>query len=81
MRQFHITIRVLEAMKMFAAGDRKLTAVARAVGYKSDKNFYRAVRAVTGRTPSELMAMSAESLGALAAGILPRDAAFKVAGL
>ena len=72
MRDFQIRIRVLEAMKRFAAGERTLTSVARSVGYKSDKNLYRALRAVTGRTPSELMGMSHEALGVLAAGILPR---------
>jgi AraC-like DNA-binding protein len=78
MRQFHIRIRVVEAIKMFAAGARKITAVARLVGYKSDKNFYRALRAVTGLTPSALMMMGPESLGKLAAAILPLGAALEL---
>ncbi len=79
MRQLHIRIRVLEALKMFVAGNRKISAVARAVGYRSEKNFYRAMRGVTGWTPSKLSLMNPRVLETVAAGILPRKAGITLA--
>jgi AraC-like DNA-binding protein len=69
MRQFHTMARVFEAVKIFAAGRPKISAVARLVGYRSDKDLYRALRHVTGLRPSELRTMTPEALRALAAQI------------
>jgi AraC-like DNA-binding protein len=41
-------------------------SVARPVGYQCTKNFYRAVRRLTGHTPGQLRALPAEQAGRLA---------------
>lgn len=46
--------RVERAVKLLAAGQTKVETVAALVGYRSKKNFYRAVRSVTGTTPRKL---------------------------
>jgi AraC-like DNA-binding protein len=53
-RSYHINVRVLEAVKLLP--DRRFDgrSLAAAVGYRSHKNFYRAVRTVTGLSLSEL---------------------------
>jgi len=71
MRDFHTRCRVAHALRMFARGEAKTAAVARTVGYRSEKNFYRALRDVTGKTPKELKSISPQSLDALARDILP----------
>ena len=43
--------RVEQAMSLLADGRRNVATVSAMVGYKSKKNFYRAVRKITGRTP------------------------------
>ena len=43
--------RVEQAMSLLADGRRNVATVSAMVGYKSKKNFYRAVRRITGRTP------------------------------
>lgn len=55
-RVFCTRVRVCRAIHLFREETRDVMAVARLVGYRSDKNFYRAVRDVTGLTPAELRA-------------------------
>jgi AraC-like DNA-binding protein len=56
MREYHTVLRVCRAARLFAEGTEDVSAVARLVGYRSEKNFYRAVREVTGLTPAQLRA-------------------------
>ena len=57
------------AVRMFAAIQQVATtnidAVARGVGYKSRKNFYRTFRALTGVTPTAFRKLPAEAMTAL----------------
>ena len=76
MRDFHTRCRVAEAIRIFAAGENKTAAVARSVGYRSEKNFYRALRDVTGKKPKDLKSRSPHYLRLLARAIfLSVDAA------
>lgn len=70
MREFHTRCRVARAIAMFAKGETKSVAVARSLGYQSDKNFYRALRSITGQTPTELKSMPERSLRLLARDML-----------
>lgn len=56
MRGYHKRARIRAAAELFAAGESNVLSVARQVGYHSEKNFYAAVRDVTGGTPCELRA-------------------------
>ena len=47
-REYHRTARVRAAQALFARGTHDVLSVARLVGYRSEKNFYAAVRQVTG---------------------------------
>ena len=69
MRAFHTLARVGEAIKLFAATPSKTSAIARMVGYRSDKDFYRALHDVAGLRPSALRAMSPQRLRELASRI------------
>jgi AraC-like DNA-binding protein len=53
-REYHARARVCAAVRQFATGTHDVLAVARCVGYRSEKNFYRAVSKFTGLTPAEL---------------------------
>ncbi len=53
-REYHARVRVCAAVREFAAGTHNVLAVARSVGYRTEKNFYRAVARFTGLTPAEL---------------------------
>ncbi len=53
-REYHARVRVCAPVRQFAAGTRDVLAVARSVGYRSEKNFYRTVAKCTGMTPAEL---------------------------
>jgi AraC-like DNA-binding protein len=75
MREFHRRCRAALALQMFAAGETKIAAIARAVGYRSDKNFYRLLRDLTRQTPEQFRSMSPECLRKLAREILGRQAA------
>jgi len=70
MRDFHTRCRVASAIALFADGESKTTAVARSVGYRSEKNFYRALRNVTGKRPTEVKSMSRQNLRMLANHVL-----------
>ena len=70
MRDFHRRCRVASAITLFANGESKTTAVARSVGYRSEKNFYRALRHVTGKKPTEVKSMSRQNLRRLANHVL-----------
>jgi AraC-like DNA-binding protein len=52
--------RVTAAQELLRDGDDKMEVIARAVGWKSPKDLYRAVQDVTGRTPAELRAALGE---------------------
>lgn len=71
MRDFHTRCRVARAIDLFAAGESKTAAVSQAVGYRSEKNFYRALRDVTGKKPTELKLMSEGRLRSMARAIVP----------
>jgi len=71
MREFHTRCRIADAISMFATGEKKTAAVARSVGYRSQKNFYRALRDVTGKRPKELKSIPMPSLRRMARDILP----------
>jgi AraC-like DNA-binding protein len=70
MQAFHTRARVAKALPLFAAESTKMTTIARSVGYRSDKDLYRALRDVTGQLPAALKLMSRESLDRMAVGIL-----------
>lgn len=53
-REFQTRVRICRAIHLFAVETTDILAVARSVGYRSEKNFYRAVRRVTGLTPARL---------------------------
>lgn len=57
-RDDHLRARVATALELLAAGDQKISALARSVGYRDEKSFFTAVRRLTGRTPGELRALS-----------------------
>jgi AraC-like DNA-binding protein len=63
-------VRIAHALPMLREADSNIDSVARLVGYRSTKNFYRAVRRLTGRTPSELRALPAAQASHLAATIV-----------
>jgi AraC-like DNA-binding protein len=70
MRDFHTRCRIAGAISLFVSGEMKTAAVARSVGYRSEKNFYRAFRGVTGKRPGELKSISESSLRRMAQDIL-----------
>jgi AraC-like DNA-binding protein len=80
MRDFHTRCRIAHALTIFAGGESKTSAVARTVGYRSDKNFYRALRDVTGKKPKELKSTSPQTLEGLARHILSRFDAIGTTG-
>lgn len=53
-QEFRTRLRVCRAVHLFREETRDVMAVARLAGYESEKNFYRAVRQVTGLTPAQL---------------------------
>jgi AraC family transcriptional regulator len=69
MRAFHTVARVAKAVNLFADGPAKTSAIARLVGYQSDKDLYRALRDVAGLRPSALRTMSPQALRDLASCI------------
>jgi len=62
MRSYQLRARVREAVKLFEQGVDDVLAVARLVGYRSEKNFYRAVRIVTNMTPGQIRGLSPGSV-------------------
>lgn len=64
MREYHVRVRVAAALMEFAGGAEKVSTVSRLVGYRSAKNFHRAVREVTGYTPGRLARMPTIALAA-----------------
>jgi len=71
MRDFHTRCRIADALSLFLQGERKTAAVARSVGYRSEKNFYRALRDVTGKRPNELKSIPMSNLRRMARDVLP----------
>ena len=71
MREFHTKARIAEAIPMFAGGDTKTVAIARSVGYRSDKDFYRALRDVTGQRPRDLRLLPRQALDEMAQRLFP----------
>lgn len=69
-REYHQRLRVRRALILMAAGPEKTFAIARAVGYASESHFYKAVRRLTGRTPTALR--SEAGLLDRAANLVPR---------
>ena len=54
MPDYLAAVRVKHAVEAIRRSDLKVEAIASMVGYRSKKNFYRAVRRVTGLTPLQL---------------------------
>jgi AraC-like DNA-binding protein len=52
MKEYQTHIRILRAMRMLLNGDTKISAIASAVGYSSDKNLYSEFKRVAGVTPA-----------------------------
>ena len=71
LREYHLRSRVAAALHHLAAGVPKVGAVASLVGYSTEKNFYRAMRRFTGRTPGQLRTLAKEELVVLAGRMLP----------
>ena len=71
MRDLHTRCRIADAISLFGRGESKTAAVGRSVGYRSEKNFYRALRDVTGKKPTELKSIPMPKLRRLARDILP----------
>ncbi len=71
MRDYLTRLRVRQSLRAGASysciGD-----LARSVGYESEKNFYRAVRDVTGTTPTALRRLSPAALAQLVESIVPK---------
>jgi AraC-like DNA-binding protein len=57
-REYHRRTRVMTALRMVKTTPLKIEAIALMVGYRSKKNFYRAVRSVTGLTPTQFRSSS-----------------------
>jgi AraC-like DNA-binding protein len=55
MREYQSSVRVLMALDM--AGQQKVIVVARELGYRSTKNFYRMFFKLVGRTPTQVRAL------------------------
>lgn len=62
MRDYHTRVRIRQALRLMIAGRQSVVDLAWAVGYRGEKNFYRAVRDLTGTTPARLMDWSAIAL-------------------
>jgi AraC-like DNA-binding protein len=58
MREYQVRHRVREAVRHLSHAAGKIGAIGRLVGYKSEKNFYRALRRVTGFSPGQIARMS-----------------------
>ena len=71
-REYHLRARVAAALQLLGAGDLKVAAVARAVGYRDEKNFFSAVRRLTGRTPGELRRLSFVARQSMATALTAR---------
>ena len=74
-RDYHLRARVATALQIMEAGDQKISALARSVGYRDERKFFTAVRRLTGRTPGELRALSLAARRSLAAALVVRPAA------
>jgi transcriptional regulator GlxA family with amidase domain len=72
MQRFHARMRAAAALAMFGAGVVKTSAIARCVGYRSDKGLYRALREATNLRPGALRSMSREALEGMRCQILAR---------
>lgn len=72
LREYHLRSRVAAALRLLADGERKITAIARSVGYKGEKNFFQAVRRFTGTTPGRLRALAVDDLRSMAARLTAR---------
>ena len=70
MRDFHTRGRIADAISLFVGGETKTAAVARSGGYRSAKNFYRALRDVTGKRPTGLKSLPVPNLRRMAIDIL-----------
>jgi AraC-like DNA-binding protein len=72
LREYQLRVRVREALRLFVEGNINVLSVATLVGYKSEKNFYRAVRQVTGRTPGTLARLAHREIESIVGAIVPR---------
>jgi AraC-like DNA-binding protein len=70
MREYHVRARVQVVLRLIAGGCGSNSDIGQAAGYDSEKNFYRAIRKMTGLRPSELRALSADRLDELALAVI-----------
>ncbi len=70
MGDYQARCRVKSAFGRLRAADSNVGAIAFAVGYHSTKNFYRALRHLTGMTPSEVRGLSDERAEAISNTLL-----------
>ena len=61
--EYLVSVRVLEAITRLRANADKIESIAQAVGYRSKRAFYRAVRTHIGLTPGQLRAGARASTG------------------
>ena len=70
LREYHVRTRMQKAVLLIANGT-KISAVAPSVGYSSDKNLFRNIRALTGYTPADLRSLDGSTLDSIAASLVP----------
>lgn len=64
-------VRLHRALLMIADGSLKISAIARASGYRSESHFHVLVRRYTGHTPAALQALERDLLAGVTARIVP----------
>ena len=74
LQDYHASRRVTIAISMLRNHTWKVDAVALAVGYRSPKNFYRALRDMTGLSPTEIRACSDEAIARVVGALAPATA-------
>jgi AraC-like DNA-binding protein len=75
MREYQTHCRIRAAFNMLREADSKVEAAALLVGYRSTKNFYRALRELTGMTPSSVRQLSARDAAQMLETVLQLPAA------
>ena len=68
--EYQTLLRLRTGLRMLGESDAKVEAVARAVGYRSAKDFYRGVRDLTGLTPRAARGLDPASMAGLFSRLL-----------
>jgi len=72
LQRYHAALRVRTAIMILREQEWKIDAVASIVGYRSPKNFYRALRTSTGLSPAEVRRLESERLEQILSSLLER---------